>query len=151
ATRSRSSSWKARARPSRVARVSVSSMSAPAARASSKARMVFSAPSSARPRWAIRRGRGPGRNRDPGAAERSPGAFVDEGILFLLVLSSAPGADRTAGTVVSGAAGRDGPRCGVGAVCRLVLCGGPPGGLLVLGGLLEQLPGAVDQGGGEEQ
>src|SRR5699024_10945474 len=72
--------------------------------ASSKARRVFSAPSAASPRWAMRRGLGPGRNREGTARPRSALLLVDEGILFLLVLAPAPAADRAAGAMVWGAA-----------------------------------------------
>src|SRR5699024_8943958 len=145
AMRRRSSSWTASASPSRVARVSVSSMSAPARSASSKARRVFSAPSAASPRWAMRRGLGPGRNREGTARPRSALLLVDEGILFLLVLAPAPAADRAAGAMVWGAA--RGLRRGGGRRRRRL------GRRLVLlrGEVLELPPRAVDQRAREEQ
>src|SRR5699024_8666759 len=122
-----------------------SSMSAPARSASSKARRVFSAPSAASPRWAMRRGLGPGRNREGTVCPRSALLLVDEGILFLLVLAPAPAADRAAGAMVWGSA--RGLRRGGGRRRR---CLGrrlvPP-----RGEVLELPPRAVDQRAREEQ
>src|SRR5699024_5103153 len=155
AMRSRSSSWTARARPSRGARVSVSSMSAPA--------------------------RGPGRHRERGARRRSLLLLSAESILLLLVLSTAARVHRAPGTMMCSAVAP--PWCGapralalpralrflsgaLGAVgagrgasvdsilraWRMFVSGGVGAGLSLLRGeVLELAAGAVDQRAGEEQ
>src|SRR5690606_23704084 len=132
-------------------------------RAARNASSVFSGASSARPRWAMRRGRGPGRKREAGAPGRSGLLLVDEGILFLLVLAPSTRADGASGAMVCGVpcAGprggpgrRDGVRVRRGDGDRGVVLAGrcPRGGLgLLRGEVLELAAQAEDQGAGEEQ